>query len=61
MVIQYIECPCKNCESRHLACHSECDAYAEFKSMREEANRKYREESCDKYAYIVRILKHKRK
>lgn len=61
MVIQYNDCPCKDCESRHLACHSECDAYAQYKSVREESNRKHREESYDKYAYIVRMSKHKRK
>lgn len=61
MVIQYTECPCKNCESRHLACHSECDAYTQFKVRREAFNNEMRQESYDKYAYIVRMSKHKRK
>ena len=29
--------PCKNCEDRHLGCHSTCQLYVDF----EVANRKY--------------------
>lgn len=32
-------CKCKDCESRTLGCHDNCQAYAEYKAYREELKR----------------------
>ncbi len=30
--------PCKNCTSRHLGCHSECDGYKQYRTAVEQHN-----------------------
>lgn len=30
-----VSAPCKNCEDRHVGCHSECDRYKKFKEEHE--------------------------
>lgn len=32
----YPKSPCKDCEKRHIGCHSECDSYKEFRSAVDE-------------------------
>lgn len=41
--------PCKDCEDRHVACHSQCDKYSEWKEEVEKQKLKCRQEM---YSYI---------
>lgn len=41
----YPKAPCKNCEERHIGCHSECSSYKEFRSSVDELRAKKREEA----------------
>lgn len=53
-------CPCKDCTSRHLACHSECECYKQFKEYNEAKANYIRQESYDLSAYITRMGKRKK-
>lgn len=44
--------PCKNCEDRHMGCHSECERYAKYKQECELENQARRERLQLTSAYI---------
>lgn len=54
-------CPCKDCTDRHLNCHSACDAYAQYSNERRHVCEESRQQSNDHFAYIERVIKHKRR
>ena len=35
--------PCKNCDKRHVACHSECEEYIAYRKEADRVNKKRRE------------------
>jgi len=35
MSIDIRQSPCKDCQSRHILCHSECEKYIEFRTARD--------------------------
>ena len=39
----YPKSPCKDCENRHILCHSECDSYKEFRVAVDDISSKKRE------------------
>lgn len=53
-------CPCKDCTLRHLACHSSCEGYKQFKEYNEAKANHIRQESYDLSAYITRMEKYKK-
>lgn len=53
-----VQSPCKNCRSRHVACHAECNRYAAFRTELEAYNQKVREEK-QKEAFGAPLTKKK--
>lgn len=49
-------CPCKGCTSRHIACHSDCEGYKQFKEKREADLKADREQKYEKAAYVRRVI-----
>ena len=45
IVYPNINCPCKDCTDRHIACHCECEKYKEFKENREQINQEIRKKA----------------
>ena len=41
--------PCLDCEKRHLACHQDCEEYAEYKRQYEEMQKAITPDAADKY------------
>lgn len=37
--------PCKDCDKRHIGCHSECGPYKEFRAAVDDISTKRREET----------------
>ena len=54
-------CPCKDCIDRHPNCHSACDAYARYSNERARICEERRLQSTDLFAYVERVIKHKRR
>lgn len=54
-------CPCKDCPDRHPNCHSACDAYAQYSNERTRICEERRLQSNDHFAYVERVIKHKRR
>lgn len=48
-----VQAPCKDCPDRHIACHSSCEKFLDFKKQVEEAkHRGYIEHQLDRMRYI---------
>jgi hypothetical protein len=48
MNFNWIQSPCKDCEDRHVNCHSQCERYKGYRAEYEaEATRRFKERSLD--------------
>lgn len=52
-------CPCHNCELRHVGCHSDCEVYKGWRAERDELNEKiYQEKELYRVANDIRYEKY---
>ncbi len=45
IVYPNLKTPCMDCTDRHIACHSECDKYKEFKENNEQIKKDIRQKA----------------
>ena len=62
-----MDCPCRNCNDRHVSCHSDCDKYIEWRTQLNAVNEQVRRARgafymCEKVhnESVRRALKRKR-
>lgn len=50
--------PCRNCSKRKYLCHSSCEEYIEFKTIKENISKKRKEEANAKNASIESVYRY---
>lgn len=56
-----LQAPCKDCEGRHVGCHSECRLYIDFNNKCQKDRDKRAERSEERYRMIKQIAESKKR
>lgn len=56
-----MECPCKECKTRHVGCHGTCEKYKEWKIQNDELNKKARKMRESQYCDELWLEQHWKK